>query len=294
MTVFVSYSGRDRGLLEPVLAALRRAHEQVLLDDELSGGEAWWWGILDQIRGCNVFVFALSKHSLASKPCQAELGYARDLGKPIVPVQLGPLDGMRVNPLAAMQVIDYCNPKLDTAIELITAVQLGRARLKPPPDPMPAEPPMPFAYLTRLAAQMSAPTLSAQEQSTLVHELKAGLDEDGEDESARRHIAQLAAMLRDRPDVTYRTVSQISSVLQPPPGAPGFGLGAPTPATAPPMVTPSAAPLPPGAPGFGFSAVGPPCGAPPPGGRPSTTRWLIAAVIAAVAVLVVVVLMMVL
>ena len=50
MAVFVSYSSRDRALLDGLLVALRRGREQVWLDEELTGGETWWRTILEQIR----------------------------------------------------------------------------------------------------------------------------------------------------------------------------------------------------------------------------------------------------
>lgn len=210
----MSYSSRDRALVEGVLKALRRAHEQVWLDEELGGGEAWWREILEQIRGCEVFLVALSKNMLESKACAAELRYAQQLGKPILPVQVGELDNMRINPLAAMQVIDFRQPTMDSGIELVSSVHALRARARPLPDPLPEEPLIPFAYLMRLATTISDPSpLSAQQQMTLVAELKAGLDEDGDDLSARRDIAQLLTMLRDRPDVTWRTRNEVESVL---------------------------------------------------------------------------------
>ncbi len=39
---------------------LRDADEQAWLDQRLAGCEAWWRAIHEQIRGCVVFVFALS------------------------------------------------------------------------------------------------------------------------------------------------------------------------------------------------------------------------------------------
>ena len=46
MGVFVSYSSRDGAALAQVTAALRRAHIEAWLDEELTGGEAWWNAIL--------------------------------------------------------------------------------------------------------------------------------------------------------------------------------------------------------------------------------------------------------
>ena len=92
MGLFISYSSRDAAALAKVTAALRRAHIEAWLDEELTGGEAWWNAILEQIRDCEVFIVALSKNYLESKPCQAELRYAQELNRPILPVQIGPLD----------------------------------------------------------------------------------------------------------------------------------------------------------------------------------------------------------
>lgn len=214
MAVFISYSSRDRALVEGVQRALRRAHLQMWFDEELGGGEAWWREILQQIRDCEVFIVALSKNLLDSKACQAELRYAQQLGKPVLPVQVGPMDTLRINPLSAMQVIDFRNPGLESGIELVSSVHALRAKSPPLPDSLPEDPPIPFAYLMRLASTISDPSsLSAQEQTTLVAELKAGLLEDGDDLSARRDLAELLRMLRDRPDVTWRTRTEVESVL---------------------------------------------------------------------------------
>lgn len=284
MAVFISYSSRDRNLVEPLLNALRRARHPVWLDEELTGGEAWWRAILEQIRDCEVFIVALSKNMLESKACQAELRYAQDLNKAILPVQVGPLDNMRINPLAHMQVIDYRNPSIDSGIELVSSVHARRNAAATLPDPLPEEPPIPFAYLMRLASTISSPSLTAQQQTTLVAELKAGLEEDGDDISARNDITQLLRMLRDRPDVTWRTRTEVEAVLAslqpakpaPPPDAPPTGPG--------PGYRP--APPPPPPPPNRQSPSGPPAFAPGPPNPPretktktsrgtSRTRWLL-------------------
>ncbi|MGB7337618.1 MAG: toll/interleukin-1 receptor domain-containing protein, partial [Phototrophicaceae bacterium] len=48
----------------------------------------WWDAIVDAIIDCDVFVFHLSKASLKSEVCQAELDYAYKRNRPIVPVVL--------------------------------------------------------------------------------------------------------------------------------------------------------------------------------------------------------------
>jgi hypothetical protein len=224
MGLFLSYSSQDRSAIEPLTTALRHARQQVWFDEDLGGGESWWNEILEQIRSCEVFIVALSNHSLESKPCQAELRYAQALQRPILPVRIGPVDSMRANPLAALQVIDYQNPTVDTGIQLVTAVHALAAQQRPLPSPLPEEPPVPFAYLMRLSTTLAEQQLSPQQQTHLVAELKSGLDEDGSDPTARSDIARLLRMLRDRHDVTYRTRTEIDSLLasidvavQPPP-----------------------------------------------------------------------------
>jgi serine/threonine kinase PknH len=103
MGVFVSYSSRDKDAVKSLTQDLQDADEQVWMDQRLAGGEAWWRAILEQIRGCEVFIFALSQNSIESKPCQAELQYAQAHGLPVLPVQVGLVDSMSLNPLATVQ-----------------------------------------------------------------------------------------------------------------------------------------------------------------------------------------------
>ena len=212
MAVFVSYSSRDEVSVQKLISAFRLADEQVWWDEELGGGESWWRMILEKIRGCDVFVFALSQNSLRSKSCQAELRYAQDLGKPIVPVQIGTVESMRVNPFAATHVVDYRHPDVDTGIRLISDVR--RTRRQPLPDPLPSEPPMPYAYLIRLNSDVSGPRLIPQKQAQLLEELKERFNEDGADATARADLARLLYQLRDRADTTEDTRVEIDVMLE--------------------------------------------------------------------------------
>jgi serine/threonine kinase PknH len=213
MALFISYSSQDRATVDDLTTALRKAQQQVWFDQELGGGDSWWNKILEQIRTCDVFIVALSNNWLLSKPSQSELRYARDLKRPILPVRIGSVDSMRVNPLATLQIIDYTNPTVDAGIQLVTAVHALRATPVPLPDPLPEEPPVPFAYITRLGNTLSEKELSPQQQIQLLVELRSGLEQDGDDPSARSDIAQLLRMLRLRHDVTYRTRTEIDNAL---------------------------------------------------------------------------------
>ena len=99
MKVFVSYSSHDDVAVRSLVADLERARQQVWLDQDLGGGDAWWAVILEQIRACTVFMFALSNNSLYSTPCRAELDYAKSLRLPILPVQIGEVGSYRTDPI---------------------------------------------------------------------------------------------------------------------------------------------------------------------------------------------------
>ncbi|MHA7653021.1 sensor domain-containing protein [Mycobacterium sp. ML4] len=213
MAIFISYSSQDRTSLDALTTALKRAQQKVWFDQELGGGDAWWSAILEQIRSCDVFVVALSNNWLQSKPSQAELRYAQALNRPILPVKVGPVDSVRVNPVSTLQIIDYQNPTVDAGIQLVTAIHAMREKAAPLPSPLPDEPPVPFGYIMRLGNTLSEKELTPQTQLQLLVELRSGLDEDGDDPSARSDIAQLLRMLRMRHDVTYRTRTEIDNVL---------------------------------------------------------------------------------
>jgi TIR domain len=281
VTVFVSYSSRDRDAVKSLTQDLQDADEQVWMDQRLAGGDAWWRAILEQIRGCDVFIFALSQNSIQSKPCQAELQYAQALRLPILPMQVGPVDSMQLNPLATVQAIDYRHPTPSTAMRLSAALNRERARRQPLPSPLPDEPPVPFEYLIRLYTTIAGPDqLSPRDQATLVAQLQVGLREDGQHEAAAKDIVMLLGKLRDREDVTYRTRADVDAILasigaesRPPPGPPpGYRPPpGPPPGYGPPQQ------------GYGGPPPPPPAYAPPQRAsdtRPPPTRskrnWLIA------------------
>jgi TIR domain-containing protein len=214
VTVFVSYSSRDKDAVKSLTQDLQDADEQIWMDQRLAGGEAWWRAILEQIRGCDVFIFALSQNSIESKPCQAELQYAQALALPILPVQVGPVDSMQLNPLATVQAIDYRHPTPGTAMRLSAALHRERARRQPLPEPLPDEPQVPFEYLIRLFTTISNPDyLTPRDQAALVAQLQVSLREDGQHEAARNDIVTLLRKLHDREDVTYRTRTDVEAIL---------------------------------------------------------------------------------
>jgi DNA-binding beta-propeller fold protein YncE len=213
MKVFVSYSRHDERAVTSLVSDLQRANIQVWIDEKLSGGDAWWTEILTRIRDCTVFLFALSERSLYSKPCRAELGYAQDLGLPILPVQIGEVSSYRADPIFSRQLIDYRTPTGAAGFALMGALNQYTNHRVELPEPLPVAPPIPYEYLQRLGAQIHDPAvLAPPAQAQMLFELRNALHEEY-DQTAREDIRKQLAMLRQRSDVTFPIASEIDTIL---------------------------------------------------------------------------------
>jgi hypothetical protein len=215
MAIFVSYARKDRAVVETLRHDLERGRLQVWLDDELTGGQAWWDTILGQIRACQLFVFALSPDSLRSKACQAELQYALSLNRPLlavmvksVSVQLAPA------PIANSQIVDYTERTADSAVALVTS-----AATQPPPPPLPSPlppaPPPPLSYLNPYREQIQSRDLPYRDQAQLVISLRGHLQDEDERETA----SILLTELRRRPDIAESVARDIDDLLAARPAA---------------------------------------------------------------------------
>ncbi|MEX5721710.1 DUF6777 domain-containing protein [Geodermatophilus maliterrae] len=210
--LFVSYSRKDEAAVEGMITDLGRAHLSVWHDQALHGGDPWWQDILRRIRECDVFLFALSENSLASKPCLAELSYARALGLPLLPVQVGPVGNLRLTPVADIQVVDYRERTLAHGMALIEAIQDVAAGRRPLPDPLPEPPPVPFEYLLRLGTAIGAAQLTPDQQGDFIRQLRECLETE-EDEGVKDDARELLRALRRRPDITYRNAGAVDHLL---------------------------------------------------------------------------------
>ena len=124
MTVFVSYASKD---VERVTALQRDLGAivggGVWIDSELHGGQQWWSAILDQIRSCDLFVFALSPRSLRSEACMAELSYAVATNRPLLPVIVGDVGN---EPPHAVESVS----KTATTLKRMKVVMISRNHLR--------------------------------------------------------------------------------------------------------------------------------------------------------------------
>ena len=214
MEVFVSYARRDAEAVARLRSDIERARNGVWIDRELEGGEQWWDQILEHIRSCGLFVFALSEDSAHSRACRKELAYAQALRRPTLPVLVGDVDvELAPAPIPSLQIVDYRQRTADSAIELSIAIRDVQAVPLPELLPDPPEPPLvSFAPLQDLLAQA---TLTFAEQSDAVRELRERLT----DPDARHGAITLLQELRARPDVMESTTRDVDQLLASAPDA---------------------------------------------------------------------------
>ncbi len=192
-TIFLSYARQDAALAQTLATDLRKLKNTVWLDEEVSGGQTWWDHILEQIRACDIFVFALSPTALESLACRRESEYAAALGKPVLPIWLtGEEPRNRLPPaLAAIQYVDYREQARERPFHLINAITALPAA-PPLPKPLPAPPDAPISYLNQLTGQIHGDTsLNYETQSALLLELRRHLTNPETAEDARALLTQL-------------------------------------------------------------------------------------------------------
>lgn len=212
MGIFLSYSRADEKAVKALAQGFEAARRPVWLDADLGGGDAWWDKILYNIRSCSVFVFALSDSSWQSKPCRAELDYANALGRPIIPVRVGEVRNLRSIPLAQLQIVNYRADDANSGFEVLSAVDVAARRAGPLPEPLPPEPPIPYAYLLALGRQIDTAELDQATQTVVVDQLRKALGEESE-ESVRQDILAMLRKLMGKPWTTKRTERDIKAVL---------------------------------------------------------------------------------
>lgn len=209
MTVFISYARKDHELVDLLVRDVVRARQQVWLDRDLTGGQDWWDTVLAQLRTCRLFIFVLSAGSLRSRACLAELRYASDLGRPILPVMVSDV-AMQLVPqiVARTQIVDYRRRDADAAVDLTNALAMANTE-SPLPDPLPEPPTLPASYESALREEIGAKSLTLQQQRLILTELKARLD-DAEDLGV---VRELMRDLRRRSDITELVAREIDDLL---------------------------------------------------------------------------------
>ena len=209
MDVFLSYARTDAGLIGQLRSDIENSRRAVWFDRDLEGGQRWWDEILEQIRGCDLFVLALSENSARSRACRAELAYAVAVGRPILPVAVRGIDPQQApDPIASLQIVDYRHRSAESAIELLTAVSAA-PKPGPLPDPLPDPPDPPAVALGPLRERVIVPTLTYDEQLDVLRELRSHLRQPDELEV----VVGLLREFRRRPDVVELIGREIDATL---------------------------------------------------------------------------------
>jgi hypothetical protein len=177
--IFLSYNRKSASAAKTLAEDITSIGHTVWYDNNLGGGQAWWDEILNQVRNCDIFIFVLDGQSLTSTDCNREYNYADALGKSILPVLAA--EGVSTNllppALSKIQFVDY------RAADKSAAFRLAKALLSIPlskklPDPLPAPPEVPLSYLGDLTSKVEAASLSYEQQSALLLDLKRGFYEE--------------------------------------------------------------------------------------------------------------------
>ncbi|MGM1058693.1 toll/interleukin-1 receptor domain-containing protein [Saccharothrix sp. Mg75] len=211
MTIFVSYTRADEALVRALRDDLGRMGREVWMDHEIHGGELWWREIIRTIRSAKVFVFALSQASWKSLPCRQEFEYARALGLPVLPVQVGPLANLRI-PIMERQLVDYRERDANAIVNLVAALTELTSRPLVLPDPLPEPPRVPFEYLYRIAELLGPAQITPERQEDIVGQLRRHLKTE-EDAVARADIVKLLREFRERGEITRNNSREIDEIL---------------------------------------------------------------------------------
>jgi len=213
MSIFISYSRKDEATVKALAQGLEAARQDIWFDADLTGGDIWWKSIVKNIRSSTVFLFAASNESLRSKPCLTELEYAAALNRPILPVQVGPLDNLRSTPFADRQIVPFRDSDSRTAFAVLASINEAMAQPWPLPEPLPAEPAIPYRYLKAIAEQIDGRELGLQQQLGVVEQLREALG-DETDESVQHEIVSMLMKLDGKPYRAQKTGREIERVLR--------------------------------------------------------------------------------
>jgi len=207
--IFISYARSDAGRADELVEGLRQLHYDAWLDQELTGGQAWWDVVLTQIRASSAVLVAVSPAALESLAVRREYEYGHAVGRPLLPVIVNTVR-LEILPslLAPLHVVDYRQSDVKAAFALAAALA-NLPGPQPLPRPLPDPPPVPISYLSGLKERSQAAVLSMDQQLSLVMQLKAALGR-ASDQSAAEEV--LRSMQR-RHDLYHVSAREIESLL---------------------------------------------------------------------------------
>lgn len=180
MLIFISHSSKT----PEAKAALDKLAEEVkeILGYEVwydpalkeHGGHEWWAEILENIRRCDIFIFALTPQWLASLACELEYAYANALGKPMLPVMLEEVEEQTLSrELQQLQYVNYLPTNERRLVNLKKSLNNLKHQIKSgQQDILMPEAPLRNTPLFELKGQIAQPELSVNEQWQLFGRFK--------------------------------------------------------------------------------------------------------------------------
>lgn len=109
MRLFISYARADKTQVQKVVVrALEHENHDVWIDDRLIAGQSWQLQLREQIATSDALIFVITPDSVESDWCEWELFTAAQLGKPILPILLKPVDALPEY-LAQIHFVDFSN-----------------------------------------------------------------------------------------------------------------------------------------------------------------------------------------
>jgi len=122
--LFISYSRDDQAWVRELIAGLEELEFETWFDKKIHASLDWWEVILDNIESADYFIIILTPKSMDSEFCKAELQYALDLNKPILPIMLKKTDLPET--LQSIQWLDLTNhkPMKDVLLKLATTFKV--------------------------------------------------------------------------------------------------------------------------------------------------------------------------
>lgn len=191
-SIFFSYAREDRSCVEWLARSLRTAGFEAFFDADITGGQQWWDQLLTQIEECEVFVPVLSPAYLRSVPCRLEVSYAVELGKNLVPLDLGAgndYGAAFIEPIKSAQWISFDAAEPTTTV-LSMIGSLNSTAPAPSPPPGIERPAAPGADVMATTVRLVATSknLTATEQWAVVGELRAHLQ--GEHSGSARTLLE--------------------------------------------------------------------------------------------------------
>lgn len=149
---FVSYSRSNKDEVLKVINLLQASGHEVWWDTNIPAMSMWWATILDNIEWCEVFIFVASKKSAESAYCLAELKYAYDRQRPILPFMLDDPRNFQLPAIlpASTQWLIYTGDPADMLRKINDAyADLDSSRYQDMPAPRPPQPQTGDDNLTR-------------------------------------------------------------------------------------------------------------------------------------------------